>query len=47
MKWQVRITLNGRVFSVGNYEDKFSAACAAFSARNRLHGEFCNHGSEK
>lgn len=46
MKWQVRITLNGRVFCFGYYEDKFSAACAVFSERNRLHGEFCNHGSK-
>jgi len=47
MKWQVRITLNGKVFCLGSYEDKFSAACVAVSARNVLHGEFCNHGSEK
>ncbi|MDI9768186.1 HNH endonuclease [Pantoea dispersa] len=43
--WYSRVGVNGKVISLGYYEDKFSAACAVFSARNNYHGVYCNHGN--
>lgn len=43
--WYARIGINGSVVSLGYHPDKFSAACAAFSARNMYHGDYCNHGN--
>lgn len=42
-KWHVRIRAGNKDCHIGFFDSKFEAACAAFSARNKLHGEFCRH----
>ena len=43
-KWQVKLKVNKKEINFGRFDDFFEACCIAFSARNRLHGEFVNHG---
>jgi len=42
-KWGVSCSLNKKQNHLGYFEDIFSAACVAFSARNKMHGSFVNH----
>lgn len=42
--WVATVRCAGVRHGCGTYKSKFDAACAVFSARNRLHGEFVNHG---
>ncbi len=44
-KWQVNITINKKTKCLGYFEDFFEACCTIYSARNKLHGEFANHGN--
>jgi hypothetical protein len=41
--WRARVALNRETRTVGYFRNKFDAAAAVFSARNRLHGEFARH----
>jgi hypothetical protein len=42
-KWSAEIGANNKRHRLGRFSTKFDAACAAYSARNKLHGEFCRH----
>ena len=42
-KWHVRVKSGNKDCHIGFFDSKFEAACAAYSARNKLHGEFCRH----
>lgn len=44
-KWQVAITANGKQKHFGYFIDKDEAIAASIKAREKLHGEFCNHGN--
>lgn len=44
-KWQVNLTVNGKTKFYGYYSDFFEACCVIHSNRNKIHGEFANHGS--
>ncbi len=43
--WVASVRCSGVRHNCGSYKSKFDAACAAFSMRNRMHGEFVNHGA--
>lgn len=43
-RWVARICANGRNFHIGWYEDLNDAKKSIKIARERLHGEFSNHG---
>jgi hypothetical protein len=42
--WQVRIMINNKNKSFGNYEDLELAELVAIEARSKLHKEYANHG---
>lgn len=42
--WRVRINVDGKNFTVGNYQDLESAKEAMQEARSRLHKQFANNG---
>lgn len=42
-KWSAEVGANNKRHRLGRFSTKFDAACAVYSARNRLHGEFCRH----
>ena len=44
-KWKVRLSVNSKKIILGRFYDFFEACCIVYSARNKLHGEFANHGS--
>lgn len=44
-KWQVNINYDKNRKCIGYFDNLFDACCAIFSARNKYHGEFMNHGN--
>ena len=44
-KWQVNINVNKKRKCYGYFDDFFEACCTIYSLRNKLHGEFANHGN--
>lgn len=46
-KWMAHITINQKLFRLGYFDDIDDAEKAVIEARNRLHGEFANHGEFK
>ena len=42
-KWSAEVSANNKRYRLGRFFTKFEAACAVYSARNKLHGEFCRH----
>lgn len=44
MKWHVHIGFEGKKKHLGSFESLTEAETVAISARNKLHGEFFNHG---
>ena len=42
-KWRVLITSKKIKNHIGYFDDFFEACCAAYSARNKLHGNFVRH----
>jgi Demerecviridae HNH endonuclease len=45
--WRVQIYFNRAHIFIGMFDDLETAAAAASQARNRLHGEFANHGRHR
>lgn len=45
-KWTVRVTVNNKYMSFGNFDDKELAELVAIEARNKYHGEFANNGDK-
>lgn len=43
-KWRARVELNRKEISLGYFDSIDDAEQAAMAARDRLHGEFANHG---
>jgi hypothetical protein len=43
-KWSVQISANGKKNFLGYFNDLEEAAKVAKEAREKLHGEYCNHG---
>jgi hypothetical protein len=44
-KWRSQIKVNKKIKFLGYFDDFFEACCSIYSARNKLHGEFVNHGN--
>lgn len=44
--WFAQVALNGKTFYGGSFKDLEDAKRAAIELRNRLHGEFANHGEK-
>lgn len=43
-KWHATIEVNGKRFDIGRFSDIKKAKSAIRTARNKLHGDFANHG---
>ncbi|NIX95336.1 HNH endonuclease [Pseudomonas fulva] len=43
-KWHVQVALNRKIYNGGMFSDIAEAEAAAVALRERLHGEFSNHG---
>jgi len=43
-KWKVQIVSNGKLISIGRYDDLEAAELVAILAREKYHGNFANHG---
>jgi hypothetical protein len=43
-KWAVKVRLNRKLHNMGRFENIEDAVTAAYVAREKLHGEYANHG---
>lgn len=43
-KWKCGMIYDGKAYCLGTYDDIELAELVAMEAREKLHGEFCNHG---
>jgi len=43
-KWAVKIRLNKKLHNLGRFNDMNEAVAAAHTGREKLHGEYANHG---
>lgn len=43
-RWRARVIINGKYFTAGHFKDLADAEVAIRALRERVHGEFTNHG---
>lgn len=45
--WRTRVVIKGKYFSAGHFKEITEAEAAIRTLRERVHGEFANHGSKQ